>query len=153
MASMGNAPKLILRIVQAVLALIAFSASAYMQSRGERAPKINFMVFTGVTAWLLAMLYAAVHCVERLQRPLWGVVEVALNSIWVVFWLAASAAYAAFPECKASQAEFRTFNECNAFLASQAFGWMSLILWIPSLALSILDMKRGEGVTGGGGGY
>lgn len=62
--------------IQAVLALVAFAASAYIQSKGEGSPMINFMVFTGVTAWLLAMFYAAVSCVERLQRLFKGAVEV-----------------------------------------------------------------------------
>jgi hypothetical protein len=35
------------------------------------------------------------------------------------------------------------------FLASQAFAWLSWLLWIGSLLISIIDMRQGEGLTGG----
>jgi hypothetical protein len=88
---------------------------------------------------------------HHLPQPPRGVIEVALNSVWVVFWLAAAAAYASFPDCRPSQVDVsEPFAECNAFLASQAFAWMSWLLWVPSLAISVVDMRRGEGITGGG---
>lgn len=58
-------------VPQALFALIAFAASAYVQSKGHVEPRINFMVFTGVTAWLLSMFYAIVSCSEGLQRTFW----------------------------------------------------------------------------------
>lgn len=104
-----------------------------------------------MTAWLISMFYAVVSCSEGLQRTFWGAVEVLINTIWVVFWLAAGAAYAAFAPCKPSQIDTAdVFTECNAFLASESFAWMSWLLWIPSLAISVVDMRRGEGITGGG---
>lgn len=126
---------------------MAFAGSAFLQTKGFREAPINFMVFVGVTGWLLAMLYAVVSCVERLQRVLWGVVEVAINGLWVLFWLSGGAAYAADGRCKPSQLDLGTpFTECNAFLASEAFAWMSLLMWVPSLALSVVDWRRGEGL-------
>ncbi|KAI8472670.1 MAG: membrane-associating domain-containing protein [Monoraphidium minutum] len=151
MASCFYASKIILRIIHAVFALIAFAASAYVQSKGHVEPRINFMVFVGVTAWLISMFYAIVSCSEGLQRTFWGAVEVGVNTVWVVFWLAAGAAYAAYAKCKPSQIDLDTpFAYCNAILASEAFAWMSFLLWVPSLALSVVDMRRGEGITGGG---
>lgn len=152
-------------------------------------------VFTGVTAWIIAMFYAVVSCSEGLQRTFWGVVEVAVNAVWTVFWLAAAASYSSFKQCKPSQIDIlEPFTECGGWLASEAFAWMrcarvrgggacrrvahacrlppagaaaradarmpppaprlaprSWLLWIPSLVISIVDMRRGEGVTGGAG--
>jgi hypothetical protein len=51
------------------------------------------------------------------------------------------------------QATYRTFSNCDALLASSAFAWMSVILWIPSLVLAVIDLRRGDGVTGGRYGY
>jgi hypothetical protein len=136
-----------------VLALVAFAASAYLQTKGHHEPRINFMVFVGTTAWLVSMFYAVVSCSEGLQRTFWGIVEVGLNAVYVVFWMAAAAAYAAFAKCKPSAIDIyaeKPFNECNAFLASQAFAWMSWLLWIPSLAISVVDMRRGEGLNAPG---
>lgn len=195
-----------------MLALVAFAASAYLQSKGYKEPKVNFMVFVGVTAWLLAMFYAVVSCSEGLQRTFWGAVEVAVNAVWVVFFLAAAASYASFKACKPSQIDItEPFTECGGWLASEAFAWMrcvafvwggcgggcggggarrgtygkrapgpasffnptppdplslpppppsppplqspptlSWLLWIPSLVISVVDMRRGEGITGGG---
>jgi len=78
-------------------------------------------------------------------------VEVGLNAVWTVFWVAAAGAYAASSDCRPSQVDVtEPFTECNAFLASQAFAWMVWLTWVPSLALSVVDMRRGEGMTGGG---
>jgi len=128
-----------------LLALVAFSAAAFLQSKGFREPLINFMVFTGVVAWLISILYAVVSCVEALQRKLWGLPEMVVSSIWVLFWLCAAAAFAADGRCKPSQVSTETpFTNCNAFIAAQAFAWMSLLLWIPSLALAVVDWRRGQ---------
>jgi hypothetical protein len=185
-----------------VFALIAFAASAYLQSKGHRDAVVNFMVFTGVTGWLIAVFYAVVSCSEAsgmgmggggwgwgmggrrcapapspplrarppgapppnphpprcspaqgLQRTFWGAVEVAINAVWTVFWLAAAGAYAAFTRCRTPTVDdyiAKPTYECGAFLASQAFAWLSLLLWVPSLVISIFDVRRGEGVTGSG---
>ncbi|GBF94140.1 hypothetical protein Rsub_07127 [Raphidocelis subcapitata] len=146
-ASCYYASKLVLRVVQAVLALVAFAGAAWLQTKGFREPPINFMVFVGVTGWLISMLYAVVSCVEGLQRVLWGIVEAGLNALWVLFWMAGGAAFAADGRCKPSQLSLDTpFTECNAFLASEAFAWMSFLLWVPSLALAVVDWRRGEGL-------
>jgi hypothetical protein len=103
------------------------------------------MVFTGVFAWLLAILYSVVSCVEALQRKLWGIPEMVVNSVWVLFWMAAAAAFAADGRCKPSQLDVQApFTECNAFLAAEAFAWMSFFAWVPSLAISVIDWRRGQ---------
>ena len=97
------------------------------------------------------MFYAAVSCSEGLQRTFWGVVEAVVNSVWTVFFLAAAGAYAADGRCKPSDVDITSpFTECGAFVASQAFAWLSLLLWLPTLVISIVDTRRGEGLTGGG---
>jgi hypothetical protein len=140
---------------QALLSLIAFAAAAYVQTKGFKEPHINFMVFVGVTGWLIAMFYAIVSCAEGLQRFFWGIVEVAVTGLWVLFWMAGSAAFAADQRCKIDDILDPFTSVCKTFVASEAFGWMSFLTWIPSLALAIVDWRRGEvwrlcGRQGGG---
>lgn len=137
--------------LQIVFALIAFAAAAslYNGTEAYKVAKVQFMVFTGVMAFLLAIFYAIVSCVEGLKRTFSGVLEVMVNGLWVIFWLAAAASFAAYPECKYAEADTRKLTRCDVFLASQAFAWLSWFLWIGSLLIAIIEMRRGEGLTGG----
>lgn len=107
------------------------------------------MVFTGVTGFLIAIFYAIVCCVEGLKRTFSGVAEVFVNALWVVFWVAAAASFAAYQPCKPKNIQVDVFSKCDVFLASEAFAWLSWFLWIASLGISIVEMRRGEGLTGG----
>jgi hypothetical protein len=101
-------------------------------------------VFVGVTGWLIAMFYAVVSCAEGLQRFFWGIVEVAVTGLWALFWMAGSAAFAADQRCKIDDILDPFTSLCKTFVASEAFGWMSFLVTIPSLALAIVDWRRGE---------
>jgi hypothetical protein len=107
------------------------------------------MVFTGVMAFLIAIFYSIVCCVEGLKRTFSGAVEAIISGLWVIFWLASAGSFAAFAPCRARNVEFRTFTKCDVFLASQAFAWLSLFLWIGSFSIAVIEMRRGEGITGG----
>lgn len=107
------------------------------------------MVFTGVTAFLLALFYMFVYVKEGLQRTFKGMTEIIVNALWTLFWLAAAASFAAAPLCKAGQYDFTQITSCDSFLASQAFAWLSFLLWIGSLIISIVDHRNGEGIAGG----
>lgn len=107
------------------------------------------MVFTGVMAFLIAIFYSVVCCVEGLKRTFSGAVEAIISGLWVIFWLASAGSFAAFAPCRARNVEFRTFTKCDVFLASQAFAWLSLFLWIGSFSIAVIEMRRGEGITGG----
>lgn len=152
MAGCYQVTKLILRVTEVIFALIAFSAAGWLLNTGAtgdsdfgllKHSSVAFMVFTGVTAFLIAALYSFSFCVAKLQSTLWGIVEVVINAIWVVFWLAAAASFAAEPACKPSSI-YSGNSICNAFLASQAFAWLSWFLWIASLVFSILDWRSGD---------
>jgi hypothetical protein len=106
------------------------------------------MVFTGVLAFLLSIFYAIVCCVEGLKRTFSGLVEVLINGLWVIFWMAAAASFAAYQPCKIKDFDWR-YNRCDVFITAQAFAWLSWLLWIASLAISIIEMRRGEGFSGG----
>jgi hypothetical protein len=141
---------------QILFALIAFAASAWLlnnldYSTGNWPPvaSLRFMVFTGVTAFLISIFYLVVSCVEGLQRTFWGLVEVVINALWALFWMAAAAAFASYWSCKPGNVDFSAFTQCDQFLASQAFAWLSWFMWLGSLVVSIIDMRRGEGITGG----
>lgn len=135
---------------QIVFALIAFAAAASLyNSYDYKYSFVQFMVFTGVMGFLIAIFYAIVSCVEGLKRTFSGLLEVLVNVLWVIFWLAAAASFAAYQPCKIKDADTRQFTKCDVFLASQAFGWLSWFLWIGSLMISIIEMRNGEGLTGG----
>eukprot|EP00878_Enallax_costatus_P022824 GHUV01024248.1.p1 GENE.GHUV01024248.1~~GHUV01024248.1.p1 ORF type:complete len:177 (+),score=47.95 GHUV01024248.1:32-532(+) len=153
MTSCLNVSKLVLRLAQIVFALIAFAAAASLNQNWPSLDMsiisaVRFMVFTGVTAFLLAIFYAIVCCVEGLKRTFSGLVEVLVNGLWVVFWLAAAASFAAYQPCKVKDFDWR-YNRCDVFIAAQAFAWLSWLMWIASLAISIIEMRRGEGFSGG----
>jgi hypothetical protein len=103
------------------------------------------MVFTGVTAFIIAIFYSVVSCVEGLQRTFWGIIEVVINAIWVIFWMAGAGSFAAYAGCKP---DMQLINECDKLYASQAFAWLSWLLWVGSLIISVVDWRRGEGITG-----
>ena len=143
-------------LIQILFALIAFAASAwllnnldYSAGNWPAVSSLRFMVFTGVTACLIAIFSLVVSCVEGLQRTFSGLVEVVINALWALFWMAAAAAFASYWSCKPRGADFRVFTQCDQFLASQAFAWLSWFLWLGSLVISVVDMRRGEGITGG----
>lgn len=136
---------------QIVFALIAFAAAAslYNGYEGYKVSFVQFMVFTGVMAFLISIFYAIVSCVEGLKRTFSGLIEVMVNTLWVIFWMAAAASFAAYQPCKIKDADLRMISKCDVFLASQAFAWLSWFLWIGSLWISIIEMRNGEGLTGG----
>lgn len=138
-----------------VFALIAFAAAASLNQNWPSPDTsilsaVRFMVFTGVLAFLLAIFYAIVCCVEGLKRTFSGLVEVLINGLWVIFWMAAAASFAAYQPCKYKDFDAR-FTRCDVFITAQAFAWLSWLLWIASLAISIIEMRRGEGFSGGEG--
>lgn len=138
-------------VLQIIFALIAFAAAASLyNTHGYKYSFVQFMVFTGVMGFLIAIFYAIVHCVEGLRRTFSGVVEVFVSALWVIFWLAAAASFAAYMPCKYKDADMGDISKCDLFLASQAFGWLSWLLWMGSLLFAIIDMRQGEGLTGGG---
>ena len=133
--------------LQVVFALIAFAVAAWLNNNavGIPYPQVRFMIFTGVTAFLLALFYSVVSCVEGLQRTFWGIIEVVINALWVIFWMAGAGSFAAYSGCKP---DIQAMNECDKLYASQAFAWLSWLLWIGSLVISVVDWRRGEGITG-----
>jgi hypothetical protein len=111
--------------------------------------RVGFMIFTGLVAWLITAFYVAVQCQEKLQRIFSGLIETVISGVWVIFWLAASASFAAINTCKPGTPMTPiTMTPCNAVRASQAFGWLSWLLWVPSLAIAVIDLKNGEGMFG-----
>eukprot|EP00878_Enallax_costatus_P000829 GHUV01000955.1.p1 GENE.GHUV01000955.1~~GHUV01000955.1.p1 ORF type:complete len:157 (+),score=29.31 GHUV01000955.1:229-699(+) len=139
--------KLALRIMEIIFALIAFaSAASLYNSWTLRASYVQFMVFTGVVAFIIAIFYSAVSCAEGLQPTFSGtLIEVAVNAIWVIFWLAAAASFASYAPCSPKQVRTDKLSFCDVFLASEAFAWLSWFFWIASLIVSIIEMRRGSG--------
>lgn len=139
--------KLALRIMQIIFALISFaSAASIYNSWQHRASYVQFMIFTGVMAFIIALFYSAVSCAEGLQPTFSGnFIEIAVNTIWVIFWLAAAASFASYAPCSPKQIKVYELSYCDVFLASEAFAWLSWFLWIASLILAVVEMRRGGG--------
>ena len=64
-----------------------------------------------------------------------GVVELAINAVYCIFWLAAAAACSTNASWVGSTAQ-----------ASIAFGYLSWVAWMPSIYLAFQDMRKGEGI-------
>ena len=92
-------------------------------------------VFTGVTAWLLAAYYMFVSASGMHATIMLGVVELAINAVYCIFWLAAAAACSTNASWVGSTAQ-----------ASIAFGYLSWVAWMPSIYLAFQDMRKGEGI-------
>jgi hypothetical protein len=139
--------KLALRIIEVVFALISFAAAASLyNSWALRTSYAQFMVFTGVMAFIIAIFYSAVSCTEGLQPTFSGtLIEVIVNAIWVVFWVAAAGSFASYAPCSPRQVKATEITFCDVFLASEAFAWLSWLLWIASLAVAVVEMRRGSG--------
>ncbi|KAJ3180895.1 hypothetical protein HDU87_001537 [Geranomyces variabilis] len=87
-------PRLLLRAVEWLFALIAFSAAAHYEYVHDSA--VSFMIAVGVIAWLLtsAIIVAAIfrpHLIA--SRPYWYA-ETGISGVWTVFWFAGSIALA-----------------------------------------------------------
>lgn len=107
---------------------------------------VQFMVFTGVMAFIIAIFYSAVSCTEGLQPTFSGtLIEVVVNAIWVIFWVAAAGSFASYAPCSPRQVKTTELSFCDVFLASEAFAWLSWFLWIASLAVAVVEMRRGSG--------
>jgi hypothetical protein len=133
-------------------ALAAWAAAAWLMNTVDLAGykgRVGFMIFTGLIAWFVTAFYVFVQCNEKLQRIFSGLIEVVFTGVWVIFWLAASASFAAIDTCKpGAKIGDAALTPCNAVRASQAFGWLSFLLWVPSLAIAVIDLKNGEGMFG-----
>lgn len=129
---------------------MAFSAAGYLLNKGASGSQLGFMTFTGVTAWLLTTIFMAAFCLPSLGRVFSGKVELIINALYGLFWMAASAAVTAIrPNCEAFAF---VANSCNASRTAEAFGWLSFLLWLVSIAVSVLEIKQGSstGTYGGG---
>ncbi|KAJ3163668.1 hypothetical protein HDU86_000259 [Geranomyces michiganensis] len=105
-------PRLLVRAVEWLFALIAFSAAAHYGTKNGS--PVGFLVFVGVTAWLLTMaiLVAAVVRPHLIANRPYFYAETAVSGVWTVFWFAGSVALAV-DKC---------FTNCGDKSASVAFG-------------------------------
>lgn len=147
--------KAVWRFVEAVFAIAAFGTAAYLLDYGWSSSRLGFMVFVGVTYFLICIAYILAVFVEGLQGLLYGLVELVLSGLYFIFWMAAAGALAGTSLASAcrDKALQRVLNDvaCDNFLGSMAMGW---ILWISTIAHLIvagLDVKRGRGLGGGSG--
>lgn len=91
--SVYSSPKFILRVIEIVFAIVAFSTAA--NSFATAVSPAGFMIFTGVVAFLLAAFFAFAYTRSSLNAKVVGKPELAINALWILFWFSASVAMAA----------------------------------------------------------
>ncbi|KAJ3155636.1 Synaptogyrin-2 [Geranomyces variabilis] len=125
-------PRLLLRAVEWLFALIAFSAAAHYGSQNDSA--VSFMVAVGVIAWLLtsAILLAAIFKPHLITSRPYFYTETGISGVWTVFWFAGSIALAV-KKC---------FIGCGDKNASVAFGFFSCAAWAVSTWWAGRELQR-----------
>jgi ABC-type microcin C transport system permease subunit YejE len=142
-----------------LFALIAFGTAARLSDHySTKHSAVNFMIFTGFTGFLVAFWYLVVNFVERLQRIFSGLLEIVVNALYALWFLAAAAAIVDNSNFCKIRSEFGKSKECDYIRASAAFGFMSWLLWMGHVVPAIFDMRAGVGLLtnnsknrGGGG--
>ncbi|KNC97409.1 uncharacterized protein SPPG_07333 [Spizellomyces punctatus DAOM BR117] len=127
-------PATILRILEWFFAVISFSTIASYGKAATGTSEGGFMIFTGVVAWLLTMVFLAVYILRppQLSGRVWAYFEVAVSAIWVVFWFSASIAVAAYG-CS---------FDCANFNASITFGFFSFAAWAASTWFAYMELRN-----------
>lgn len=108
-----------------IFAIVAFGCAADYTGTSY----INFIMFTGVTAFVLSLVFMVAYLCDA--TAVRGAGELVVDVIWSIFWLSAAAALSA----KIGS------SWPSALKASNAFSWMSWILWMISGVLSFLAMR------------
>lgn len=182
-------PNSYLRLIEWVFALIAFATAAslnknawgYVESStamvsGDAAQQwdgypsyVGFMIFTGVTGWLLTMIFFGLYGTPKLQNARMLQADLAVSFIWTVFFLAAASAMAAKVDnhcgslfvvdlsssgttCNGTVDQAANSTNCavssnsgwcNTYKASVAFGFLSFIFWLISLGIAFIYFRKG----------
>eukprot|EP00887_Chlorella_sp_A99_P000873 scaffold5.g873.t1 len=124
-----------------IFAIVAFATVADYTGLSY----INFMIFTGVTAMVICLFYMAIYFTG--VTAVRGGVEFIIDVIWSIFWLSAAAALAAKINSYsgtyfAADGNQYALSVPSDWKASDAFAWMSWILWMVSAVLSFRDMRN-----------
>ena len=119
---------------------------------------VGFMIFTGVTGWLLCMIFFGLYGTPKLQNARMLQADLAVSAIWTIFFLSAFAAMTAKLDGHCGQlfdvalsvngtTQNGTITSngswCNTYKASIAFGFLSFFFWLISLVIAFLHFRKG----------
>lgn len=149
-------------LLQIVFAFLTFACSCALVAAGGRAFAANysglgFCVFVGLTTMILATILLPA---TRARYPRFGdffgntvkgaAVELAINLVWCIFWLAAAACMSVVSDTSeynwkllcAVYSGFGGIQGCAIWSTIQAFAWMSWLLWALSLVIGLLHLYK-----------
>jgi hypothetical protein len=128
-----------------VFSLVADQATKYGGSTGS---ELDFVVFTGVTAFLICLAFMVLYLMDLRENSIVTLVELVINVIWWIFWLAAAACLASLVDDNAGTSS----DGRNKIKASCAFAWITLAVWSLSCLLNVREVMAGRGITQPGAG-
>lgn len=118
--------------MQLIFSIITFALVADYTGNS----KINFVLFTGITAMLMCLAFLVFYLLGAADNPTLVLVELVMNAIWWVFWLAAAACLADI----INNGWFGYVNDGSKVQASCAFAWLTWVLWTISTGFSIKEL-------------
>ncbi|TPX34664.1 hypothetical protein SmJEL517_g02706 [Synchytrium microbalum] len=133
LGSVWMSPRFILRAVEWLFALIAFSTAASYTGFSYISGAIGFMIFVGVLAWLLDMAFMALYIFRPNAGRSVHFVELIISALWTFFWFAAWVAMAAQNLCG---------GLCSTWNASIAFGAFSMVAWGVSTFMVLREYRK-----------
>ncbi|KAI8107757.1 hypothetical protein M9435_002785 [Picochlorum sp. BPE23] len=135
-ASSHKLINIILRAIELLFSIIAFAVVAEYDGTS----KINYMIFTGVTSMVICLVFLVLYFANLGDSPTIVLIELVINVIWWVFWLAAAAVMSSLVNESWSNSRIE---------ASCAFSWLTWFAWTVSTVMSFLATKNRSGPSGG----
>lgn len=98
-------------------------------------------IFTGVTSMVICLVFLVLYFANLGDSPTIVLIELVINVIWWIFWLAAAAVMSSL---------VNTWYYSNGRIgASCAFSWLTWFAWTVSTVMSFLATKNRSGPSGG----
>jgi len=143
-------PQVILRLVEAFCALVAFSCAAAANKAAQALDVYNweeFLIATGVIALIFDISFLIVYSRGDRLPPSWAarvpVIELTLSAIWTLFFFIASIGVATLPKQYEGIPIIEPWYYGNARGAA-AFGFFSCFAWGASSYLAFRRFRSGS---------
>jgi len=102
-------------------------------------------IFTGVTSMVICLVFLVLYFANLGDSPTIVLIELVINVIWWVFWLAAAAVMSSL----VNDGQRPTWWSDGRINASCAFSWLTWFAWTASTVMSFLATKNRSGPSGG----
>lgn len=127
-----------------MFALIADQASNIGGSEGS---KLDFAMFTGITAFLITLGFMILYLMDMQDNSVVTLTELVINVIWWIFWLAAAACLS---DLVANSIGTSSKGQ-DEIAGSCACAWIAWASWTVSTYMSVREVMAGRGISSGGG--